>query len=71
MGNISASDKKDIVTFSGKSINFFMYRMNYDDDKEVEEGVGLSDDALLEEEISEDEDEDEFGDSDEEEKDWE
>jgi len=44
--------------------------MDYEDDKEVADGIGLSDDALLEEEISEDEDEDEFG-NDEEEKDWE
>jgi hypothetical protein len=44
--------------------------MDYEDDKEVAEGVGLSDDALLEEEISEDEDEDELVD-DTDEKDWE
>lgn len=44
--------------------------MDYEDDKEVAEGVGLSDDALLEEEISEDEDEDELAD-DTDEKDWE
>lgn len=44
--------------------------MDYEDDKEVADGVGLSDDALLEEEISEDEDEDELTD-DVDEKDWE
>lgn len=44
--------------------------MDYEDDKEVADGVGLSDDALLEEEISEDEDEDELMD-DTDEKDWE
>lgn len=44
--------------------------MDYEDDKEVADGIGLSDDALLEEEISEDEDEDELMD-DVDEKDWE
>jgi|GEM_PF-4492227 len=48
-----------------------MDRMNYDDDNKETEEVGLSDDALLEEEISEDEDEDEFGGNEEGEKDWE
>ena len=44
--------------------------MDYDEDKDMD--VGLSDDALLEEEISEDEDEDEFfGAEDEDENDWE
>lgn len=43
--------------------------MDDEDDKEIAEGVGLSDDALLEEEISEDEDEE--LDTDEDEKDWE
>lgn len=45
--------------------------MDYDDDKEMGDGVGLSEDALLEEEISEDEDKDELPDSDQDEKDWE